>query len=104
MWRKQLREWVFGKEKRQPFRRPGRGHAALKLELLEDRVTPSTLTIITHGRQDQLALTPNVAPAWAFDMASAVNARDGLGYTEAQIDKSVVRYDQPTMGVPTGGA
>ncbi|MFO0966953.1 MAG: PKD domain-containing protein [Gemmataceae bacterium] len=101
---KRLRAWLSGASTtiRNRASRPRR--APLAVELLEDRTVPSTLTIITHGRQDQLALTPSVAPAWAFDMASAINVRDHLGYTETQIDHSVIRYDQPTMGVPVGGA
>lgn len=76
----------------------------LALETLETRNLLAQLTVITHGRMDQLFDTPDVAPEWAFDMASAISARDGLGYTQTQIDKSVVRYDVASNGVPAGSA
>src|SRR5262245_45828361 len=81
-----LRAWLRGKPR---TIRNRHATSRLGIELLEDRVVPSTLTVITHGRQDQLALTPDQAPAWAFDMASAINVQDHLGYTETQIDRSV---------------
>lgn len=76
----------------------------LALEVLECRNLLAQLTVITHGRMDQLFDTPNVAPEWAFDMASAINARDGFGYTQTQINNSVVRYDSTSNAAPAGGA
>ena len=37
-------------------------------------------------------------------MASAINGRENLGYSQAQIEASVVRYDAPTVAPPAGGA
>src|SRR5262245_28593715 len=71
----------------------------LACEHLEDRPTPAPLYVIGHGFQDE-----SVAPAWAFDMASAINHRAGLGASESQIDASVVRFDTTTFTPPAGGA
>lgn len=76
----------------------------LALETLECRNLLAQLTVITHGRMDQIFDTPDVAPEWAFDMASAINARDGLGYSQTQINNSVVRYDATSNAAPSGGA
>lgn len=76
----------------------------LSLEALEDRNLLAQLTVITHGRMDQIFGPEDVAPEWAFDLASAINAQDGLGATQSQIDNSVVRYDATSMAVPAGGS
>lgn len=77
----------------------------LSLESLEDRNLLAQLTVITHGRMDQIFDTPNVAPEWAFDLASAINAAEYSGQnTQSQINNSVVRYDASSLGVPAGGS
>ncbi len=76
----------------------------LALEPLEERNLLAQLTVITHGRMDQILGPEDVAPEWAFDLASAISAKENLGYTASQIDQSVVRYDASSTAVPAGGS
>ncbi|MCR9295712.1 MAG: LEPR-XLL domain-containing protein, partial [bacterium] len=74
-------------------------------EQLEARLLlAADLTVITHGRMDQIFADPDVAPEWAFDLASAINERDALGFSQDQIDNSVMRYDATDYSPPANGA
>src|SRR5438105_3160246 len=73
---------------------------ALFFESLEDRLTPATLYVLTHG----LEFNTSTVPAWLPDMADAINRRENLGYTSNQIDNSVVAFDAPTGAAPGGAA
>jgi Ca2+-binding RTX toxin-like protein/6-phosphogluconolactonase (cycloisomerase 2 family) len=102
-----LAHWLKTLSPLRTRRRSTRQSSTLPLasaQSLENRALLTQLTVITHGRMDQIFDTPDVAPDWAFDIASAINQRDGLQNTEDQIDNSVVRYDTTDFGVPTGGS
>ncbi|HEY8505134.1 MAG TPA: vWA domain-containing protein, partial [Gemmataceae bacterium] len=72
----------------------------LRVESLEDRTTPATLYVITHGLQGT-----DSPPAWVFDLAEAIDARTGNRFSTDQINASVLRAtDPPGSGVPPGGA
>lgn len=80
--------------------RLSRKRAPVAIERLEDRCCLAAhLTVITHG-----TFGSDQEPLWAIDMASAINVRDHLGFTETQINNSVVRSDAVSLAPPAGGA
>lgn len=71
---------------------------SLSIEILEDRIDPSTLYVLTHGLQPGMVKLPD----WLPDMAEAINRRENLGYSASEIAQSVVRFN--ASSAPPGGA